>query len=77
MSCSDIVGVYNILGLQGKYLFSLISPIYLSRIIIDGDQRLKESVEKGINLQKRLHQLLSRPEDLIHRQIFNIIINGK
>ena len=34
LSCSDKIGIWNILGIQGKRLFNLICPIYLNKIII-------------------------------------------
>lgn len=36
LSCSDLIGIGNILGIQGKPLFSIFTPIYLSKVIIDG-----------------------------------------
>jgi hypothetical protein len=35
LSCSDIIGLSNILGIQGKKLFSMVTPIYISQMIID------------------------------------------
>lgn len=49
LSCSDLIGLTNILGIQGRTLFSSIIPIYLSMIIVDTPESLKQSLSKGIN----------------------------
>lgn len=77
LSCSDLIGICNILGIQGKTLFSSLTPVYLSTIIIDSPSHLRESLLKGTNLPLRLARLLNRSPALIERQIFNIVVEGK
>lgn len=35
LSCSDKVGVWNILGIQGKMLFNYIKPIYINIVVLE------------------------------------------
>jgi hypothetical protein len=62
------------MGIQGKTLFSSITPIYLSAIILDGAKELKESITKGVNLPLRLSSLRNKSINLIQRQLYNIVI---
>jgi len=50
LSCSDLIGLSNILGIQGKKLFSAVKPIYISRIIMDCPSTFDENIKKSINL---------------------------
>lgn len=77
LSCSDLIGLFNILGIQGKSLFSMVTPIYLNKIIIDGKENLRSNINKGICLPDRIHHLTNKSVSRIHRQIFNIIVEGK
>jgi hypothetical protein len=36
LSCSDLIAFFNIMGIQGKKLFTKIMPIYIDRVILDG-----------------------------------------
>lgn len=49
LSCSDLIALTNILGLQGRKLFTLLTPIYLSTIILDTSHKYLQSIRKGIN----------------------------
>ena len=77
MSCSDLIGLFNIVGIQGKSLFSMVTPIYLNKIILDGKEILHANIEKGINLPERIRRLTNKSVSRIHRQIFNIVVEGK
>lgn len=77
LSCSDLIGLFNILGIQGKSLFSMVAPIYVDKIILDGKETLHSNIEKGINLPERIHRLTNKSVGLVHRQIFNVVIEGK
>ncbi|CAJ0642228.1 15860_t:CDS:10 [Entrophospora sp. SA101] len=58
MSCSDKLAQWNVVGLQSSLLSELISPIYLSTIII-GDLFSKQSLERA--LFERIQGLQSLP----------------
>jgi len=49
LSCSDLIALTNILGIQGKTLFSKITPVYLSTIVLEGNTKHIENVRKGID----------------------------
>lgn len=49
MSCSDKLCLWNIVGLQGALLSQLVSPIYLTSIIIGDDFDLESSTRALVN----------------------------
>lgn len=55
----------------------MVTPIYLHKIIFDGKEMLHLNIEKGINLPERIRRLTNKSVSLVHRQIFNIVIEGK
>ena len=59
LSCSDKIGLWNILGVQGKRLFKKIHPIYISHIIIENRQDTSNvnRIACGINLLERVIKL--------------------
>ena len=52
----------------------MITPIYLTKIILDGKEMLRSNIEKGISLPERIHRLTNKSVSRVHRQIFNIVI---
>ena len=52
-------------------------PIYLSCVIVDSHSVMSSNLINGISFIKRLSKILKRPEELIERQIFNILIEEK
>lgn len=57
LCCSDLIAFFNIMGIQGKRLFSKIIPIYIDTIILEGSLNMKKSIEKGINFPERLSNI--------------------
>lgn len=58
-------------------LFSKIKPLYFDIVIIDGPEKYRESVTRGLDFEKRLSHLLKKDESLIRRKIFKIVVEGK
>lgn len=78
LSCSDKIGLWNILGVQGKRLFTRLIPIYINDIILEvreGQQRSR--IEKGINLLERICELRGMQMETVFRKTFKIVINKK
>lgn len=38
LSCSDLIGLFNLVGIQGLSLLSLVTPVYVSTFIVEGPQ---------------------------------------
>lgn len=55
----------------------MVTPIYVDKIILDGKEILHKNIEKGISLPERIRRLTNKSVSLVHRQIFNIVIEGK
>ena len=72
------MGLWNILGVQGRRLFNKIVPLYISTAVIEVNS-IKEQpqIQKGINLIERIQHLTSLNSEGVHRKIFEIKINGK
>lgn len=72
-----MIGLFNLVGIQGLELFSLITPVYLAAVILECPENLKSNICKGMDLVERLSQLTARSQSLICRQIFKIVIDNK
>lgn len=67
ISCSDKILFKNIFGLQGKFLYNLLHPIYISSITIsinkdllnnkESEKKIKYSILRGISLLRRENNL--------------------
>jgi tRNA-specific adenosine deaminase 1 len=78
LSCSDKVGLWNLLGIQGKRLFNYIKPIYIDTIIIKTYHKISpKQISKGINLPYRISKLCKVAKNKIIGKLFKIVINGK
>lgn len=76
LSCSDKVGVWNILGVQGKRLFNYITPIYIGAIIIETEKTVDiRRVAEGIDFIFRLKQLFPHKRN-INSKLFKIVVAG-
>lgn len=56
LSCTDKIGTWNILGVQGKVLFNVIFPIFIDFMIVESfhDISLK-TIEQGVDFGYRIH----------------------
>eukprot|EP00919_Chromeraceae_sp_WS-2016_P013540 GHVR01031923.1.p1 GENE.GHVR01031923.1~~GHVR01031923.1.p1 ORF type:complete len:132 (+),score=1.69 GHVR01031923.1:2252-2647(+) len=77
LSCSDKIGIWNIMGIQGKTLFKYLTPIYLDLIIVTTNNKYKNRIIQGLNFVKRISSLKHQSEQNIKRKIFNIVVNTK
>ncbi len=65
LSCSDKILLKNIFGIQGKLLFKIMHPIYISSIVISANMQMGEnlkleiidSIKRGINILRRDNQI--------------------
>ena len=74
LSCSDKILFRNIFGIQGKFLYKIIHPIYISSIILSVKENLLVNNETNIKIIESIRRGIS----LIRREDCNKIFkNGK